>query len=816
MSRVPLNSPVQQKKTGTMLKLPNVRRRRKPSNPPKPETESTISEIATPAQDDDKVVVSADTITKLQKHKYQSARKKLDEWFIGKRRVLFPLGLALGVLASFFLLSPLPPNLAVLLEEYDLTSLSLPGLEFEWDQIAQSISKSTPGNLWAESKDFRVGTELKEQGLEASHPVILIPGIVSTGLESWTTSPEYRSYFRKRLWGTTTMVRAVLTDRDRWIAALMLDPDTGLDPPGIKVRAAQGLDAASTFMPGKGFALPLKAAFLPRGVALRILDLIIENLAVINYDTNNLYMAAYDWRLSYYNLEVRDGYFSRLKAQVETFKQGKKVVLVSHSMGGTVVMVGRTTQIRSALVTHWPVTDLFLDVVFVRECATLSCVYYPNDLYYSLKWVEAPSYGNGGPNWVEDHIEAFVNVAGTLLVSEVGVPKAMAAFVSGEMRDTVEVNPAGAYGYSRKGGLHQVRLYDLSRAHASQFFSRKERARLFRSWAGSASMWIKGGDAVWGTPAPFASSAGPTPTTNQTQTQTQAQAETEPAPTYGAPDDPPNASPEDSHARFFNFRASPPAEHVQSGPGIPGNLSAEQAGNWLLGNVEEKWQKMMALNYSYGFERDPEQLAKNDDDHTKFSNPLEVRLPNAPSMRVYCLYGHGKPTERSYWYAASEFEHEGSENATLEEECAAEFDETRVNSSCVTQKTPLNMPLSRRNFIDVAVHNDTGVPKVKNGVKIGEGDGTVALLSLGAMCVEGWKAGTRWNPHGVRVVTQEMAHKPEPFDPRGGQTTSDHIDILGSEALNLAVLRIAAGRGEDVEERFVSNIQDYAKKIRWE
>jgi phospholipid:diacylglycerol acyltransferase len=39
---------------------------------------------------------------------------------------------------------------------------------------------------------------------------------------------------------------------------------------------------------------------------------------------------------------------------------------------------------------------------------------------------------------------------------------------------------------------------------------------------------------------------------------------------------------------------------------------------------------MMAMNYSYGFERDPEQLAKNGDDHTKFSNPLEVELPNAP------------------------------------------------------------------------------------------------------------------------------------------------------------------------------------------
>jgi phospholipid:diacylglycerol acyltransferase len=43
---------------------------------------------------------------------------------------------------------------------------------------------------------------------------------------------------------------------------------------------------------------------------------IIENLAVINYDTNNLHMAAYDWRLSYYNLEVRDGYFSRYEAYV--------------------------------------------------------------------------------------------------------------------------------------------------------------------------------------------------------------------------------------------------------------------------------------------------------------------------------------------------------------------------------------------------------------------------------------------------------------------------------------------------------------------
>lgn len=46
----------------------------------------------------------------------------------------------------------------------------------------------------------------------------------------------------------------------------------------------------------------------------------MENLAVVNYDTNNLYLAPYDWRLSYYNLEERDGYFSRLKTTIEGLK----------------------------------------------------------------------------------------------------------------------------------------------------------------------------------------------------------------------------------------------------------------------------------------------------------------------------------------------------------------------------------------------------------------------------------------------------------------------------------------------------------------
>ncbi|OBZ69569.1 hypothetical protein A0H81_10575 [Grifola frondosa] len=77
------------------------------------------------------------------------------------------------------------------------------------------------------------------------------------------------------------------------------------------------------------------------------------------------------------------------------------------------------------------------------------------------------------------------------------------------------------------------------------------------------------------------------------------------------------------------------------------------------------------------------------------------------------------------------------------------------------------MPLSRNSFIDSDYTDEMSVPRVLNGVKMGEGDGTVSLLSLGAMCVEGWKR-RRWNPAGISVITVELPHKPVGTIPRGG------------------------------------------------
>ncbi|KAG7449626.1 LACT-domain-containing protein [Guyanagaster necrorhizus] len=582
--------------------------------------------------------------------------------FLATRRFLFSLGILFGIMLGFSLIDRtdiegMQAQLLLFMDEYDISLPALPDFDFsrveaEWIRLRSNIPE-----LWKFNRDgreFRVGEKMAERGLSAKYPVILVPGVISTGLESWSTTPDYRPFFREKLWGGFNMLSQVTFNREKWIAAMMLDPITGLDPPEAKIRAAQGIDAASNFIQGYW-----------------IWSKIVENLAVVNYDTNNLFLAPYDWRLSYYNLEERDGYFSRLKSVIENFKrkEKKKTVIAAHSMGATA--------------------------------------------------------------------------------------KAMAAFLSGEMKDTVQMNPMGSYVLER-------------------FFSRVERRKLFLTWAGSASMWIKGGDAIWGN-------------------------------AHFAPDDQLHSI--HSHGELIAFRES---RMMSAGSDSVANMTSEQAGTWILQHTPATFQKMMATNYSVGIERDEANLKRNDGDHTKWSNPLEVRLPNAPSMKMYCVYGHGKETERSYWYARGAYEHDGNSIDGLNPTCSDAADD-----ECVSERSPLNMPLTRKSWIDADYTNETVSPKVRNGVKMGEGDGTVSLLSLGAMCVEGWKR-PRWNPAGIKVTTVELPHQPIPSIPRGGANTSDHVDILGSTGLNEIILKVVTGVGHEVEENFVSNIREYAQRIQWD
>jgi phospholipid:diacylglycerol acyltransferase len=42
----------------------------------------------------------------------------------------------------------------------------------------------------------------------------------------------------------------------------------------------------------------------------------------------------------------------------------------------------------------------------------------------------------------------------------------------------------------------------------------------------------------------------------------------------------------------------------------------------------------------------------------------------------------------------------------------------------------------------------------------------------------------------------------------------DHVDILGRASLNDLILRVAGGRGDEIEDTFVSRIKEYAERVK--
>lgn len=599
----------------------------------------------------------------ISKVKFEKLVKKKSS----KRRsgFIFILGGVLGLLAAVFFAQQQD-----VLKFEGLLDMNLDSL---MDAIPSSIIKDAKDLSKAERDavnydSFAVGLHLQSQGIKAHHPVIMIPGVISTGLESWSTGQKSRQYFRKRMWGSWNMMRALTLDQAEWKRMIMLDKQTGLDPPGVKLRAAQGFDAADFFITGYW-----------------IWNKILENLATIGYDPTNAYTAAYDWRLSYQNLEVRDQYFTRLKNYIEIalHTSGKKATIISHSMGGQV-------------------------------------------FFYFMKWVEHKDHGKGGSDWVDKHIGSWINVSGCML----GALKGLPAVLSGEMKDTAQLNAFAVYA-------------------AEKFLSRAERAEIFRAMPGISSMLPKGGEAVWG---------------NMTW----------------APDDEPSPKQNHTFGPFISFK--PPLNSTKT---PHKNLTIAQSIDYLLESAEDWYSDMIHSSYSHGVAHTKAEVEENENRPTTWLNPLEARLPIAPHMKIYCFYGIGKPTERAYFY--------------------------KETSDQVSSKAYLNVT------IDTAFTTGPppfGTPPVDHGVLFGEGDGTVNILSTGYVCSKGWRNITRYNPGKVQITTYEMPHEPDRFSPRGGPNTGDHVDILGRSSLNDLILRVAGGRGHEIEDHWESDIWRIADRVK--
>ena len=598
---------------------------------------------------------------------------RVENTLYNSRRIIFILGALVCVFAASFFST----NHSSGVDLDSLVNINLDSVSsvFEdWKDALPTSLQSMIGdiknaeNLSSSAESFSVGKRmLAKHNLTSNYNVVMVPGVISTGIESWnlqgTEDCPSIGHFRKRLWGSFYMLRTMVLDKNCWLKHIMLDRETGLDPPNITLRAAQGFDAADFFVAGYW-----------------IWNKILQNLAVIGYNPNNMLSAAYDWRLAYYHLEERDLYFSKLKRQIEIKKslRGQKTALVGHSMGSQVA-------------------------------------------FYFMKWAEAmgEGFGNGGPKWCNDHIAAFVDISGSLL----GTPKAVPALISGEMRDTVQLNALAVYGLEK-------------------FFSKNERAEMLRTFGGIPSMLPKGGNLVWGD-------------------------------LKGAHDDPSNALITDVKSNETDI-SGPHNEtfgtflHLKEKNNKYTNLTIEESINYLLQNSPSWFSKRAQKFYSFGIAKKAKEIQANEKDHSKWSNPLEVALPNAPDMVIYSFYGVGKPTERSYTYK------EAGNSTNL------------------------------KAVIDLDSNNP---------FYLGDGDGTLSIMTH--LILHEWQKGkaSRYNPGNSEVKIVEIKHEPDRFDIRGGAKTADHVDILGSAELNELVLKVAAGRGDLIKNRYFSKLHDIVSNM---
>mmetsp|Transcript_107350 Transcript_107350/g.308999 ORF Transcript_107350/g.308999 Transcript_107350/m.308999 type:complete len:659 (+) Transcript_107350:120-2096(+) len=563
---------------------------------------------------------------------------------------------------------------------------------------------------------------------EKRHPVVIVPGITSCGLEVWKAHPCLGDgFFRRRIWGDVSMVQAILNNWTCWLHHLAPDPLTGVDREGVRVRAAKGLRSADYFV--AGFWLWAK---------------LIENLADMGYDEDDIHLACYDWRLAFPVLEKRDRYFTGLRLDIErlVFRTGQRALVVAHSMGSNV----------------W---------------------------YFFMSWVEREV-----PGWCDKHVDSFVNIAGALL----GAMGPLSAFISGEMDATAGLGPFNSY-------LEALALtFD-------------EMRDIYWSIGGLGALMPMGGSEVWGS-----SKTGWTDT----------------------PADVMHLDPE-----VGNRGES--LEEIYARVGRKGSaLQVQDFPYWSA--YERRVLRPDGKAATGGDGVDP-------DDARRFANPLASSLPNAPNMKIYCMYGVGQPTERAYRYGLRQVKWRFSDNEFFPEGRMLQWSSTKPVAETVTEMLKWNdeangnrrvkvdawpKPLSFPNLTEAVVEmrrlldkrtspeewlrintgfytntsddpwdNGKDDAVYMNGVAKSDGDSTVPLVSLGFMCTHGWRELPEFNPAGVRVWTKEFLHEPVSLvtDPRGGPATAKHLDIIGNHEVLRDLLHIATGNSSHLQkDRILSNI----------
>jgi len=438
------------------------------------------------------------------------------------------------------------------------------------------------------------------------------------------------------------------------------------------------------------------------------------------------------------------------------------------------------------------------------------------------------------PGWTERHVAAYANIAGPTL----GAAKSLPALLSGETRDTAELGAIAAF-------------------LGENYVPRGLRAGLFRTWPGAYGMLPLGGSRVWGRPLVEkrgGEGGGAEGGKNETSF------------SGGAPDDTPAM-----RRRGVSHGALLTVNNQEMDVERALRVLSDSLPRHAAAHVAE------ALAAAAGGEGGGGGDGDGDGDggdgsspetpcHGGAVDPLRCPLPNAPSMRLYCIYGTGKPTERAYSYIKSSSSSSSSSNAAAESKEAAKgssspskaasaasaaaqaAEELRIDTEASEDaKAVAESAVENENENEGGereekgekgeeeetntkpppppAHSSRALGSLENGVRVSDGDGTVPLISLGTLCARHWRADaktekkSRLNPANLSVVTREARHSPRDFllggtlDPRGGDGSADHVDILMNAGVLEDVIAIVAGRGGELEDKIHSQIREIASKV---
>ena len=460
------------------------------------------------------------------------------------------------------------------------------------------------------------------------HPVFFIPGYITSGLELWQSRPCARAKFRERIWGTTSMVKLFLTNPSCWIDHMRLVPKFGAEESSSGARTVHFSEPEGIrIQPTSG----LSAADYVLG-EYWVWNPIFEALARAGYDESQMWMMSYDWRLALRDLEYKDRYFSRMSLEIEKLVRlnGERVLIVSHSFGGKV----------------W---------------------------FFFLQWANE----HLTPGWIDEHLHTTYHIAAVFL----GVPKAIAATLSGDTRDTAQL-----------GALSTL---------LDTLLPPSDRSLLCSGWGSIVDMLPMGGSKSWKSPMLVIN------------------------------DEVRNVE----QATELLFKTSAMTHHATHRKGDDTAL------------------------------RCPPSASGRNCYRDIWTDPTRAALPKMKNMRIWCVYGIGIPTEVGYHYTAGNRTDNGA---------------YRINTD---------------------LHADNG--NVVNGVMLDDGDGTVPLESLGAVCSSAWNQDSSLNPGKTPVFVRELVHGENysvlSRSGAAGGSSVDHVDIMGNRQVIRDILHLALGMDEAMD-----------------